>query len=132
MCSTRISRLEIDHEHLIGPPPADHTKLNTKTSCKWLAKQQISILHGPENHIILYIYIYSTSCSRYREWFACAVRVYVCCVCIIYLIACDRAIRPCHSNHAKDASCVCVCVFIKLHITAQSGLVILVILCHSH
>ena len=25
--------------------------------------------------------------------------------------------------------CVCVCVFIKLHITAQSGLVILVILC---
>ena len=27
--------------------------------------------------------------------------------------------------------CVCVCVFIKLHITAQSGLVILVILCHS-
>ena len=26
----------------------------------------------------------------------------------------------------------CVCVFIKLHITAQSGLVILVILCHSH
>ena len=28
--------------------------------------------------------------------------------------------------------CVCVCVFIKLQITAQSGLVILVILCHSH
>ena len=28
--------------------------------------------------------------------------------------------------------CVCVCVFIKLYITAQSGLVILVILCHSH
>ena len=28
--------------------------------------------------------------------------------------------------------CVCVFVFIKLHITAQSGLVILVILCHSH
>ena len=27
--------------------------------------------------------------------------------------------------------CVCVCVFIKLHITAQSGPVILVILCHS-
>ena len=27
--------------------------------------------------------------------------------------------------------CVCVCVFIKLHITAQSGLVILVILGHS-
>ena len=27
---------------------------------------------------------------------------------------------------------MCVCVFIKLHITAQSGLVILVILCHSH
>ena len=28
--------------------------------------------------------------------------------------------------------CMCVCVFIKLHITAQSGPVILVILCHSH
>ena len=28
--------------------------------------------------------------------------------------------------------CVRVCLFIKLHITAQSGLVILVILCHSH
>ena len=27
---------------------------------------------------------------------------------------------------------LCVCVFIKLHITAQSGLVILVIICHSH
>ena len=26
---------------------------------------------------------------------------------------------------------VCVCVFIKLHITTQSGPVILVILCHS-
>ena len=28
--------------------------------------------------------------------------------------------------------CVCACVFIKLHITAQSGPLILVILCHSH
>ena len=29
--------------------------------------------------------------------------------------------------------CVCgVCVFIKLHITAQSGPVILVIICHTH
>ena len=27
--------------------------------------------------------------------------------------------------------CMYVCIFIKLHITAQSGLVILVILCHS-
>ena len=27
---------------------------------------------------------------------------------------------------------LCVCVFIKLHITAQSGAVILAILCHSH
>ena len=32
---------------------------------------------------------------------------------------------------ATDTS-VCVCVFIKLHITTQSGPVILVILCHSH
>ena len=28
--------------------------------------------------------------------------------------------------------CVCMYVFIKLHITTQSGPVILVILCHSH
>ena len=28
--------------------------------------------------------------------------------------------------------CVSVCVFIKMHITAQSGPVTLVILCHSH
>ena len=27
---------------------------------------------------------------------------------------------------------MCVCVFSKLHMTAQSGPVILVILCHSH
>ena len=27
---------------------------------------------------------------------------------------------------------VCVCVFIELHITTQSGPVILVIICHSH
>ena len=27
--------------------------------------------------------------------------------------------------------CMYVCILIKLHITAQSGLVILVILCHS-
>ena len=30
------------------------------------------------------------------------------------------------------ASCVCVFIFIKLHITAQSGPAILAILCHSH
>ena len=32
----------------------------------------------------------------------------------------------------KMTSPRCVCVFIKSHITAQSGPVILVILCHSH
>ena len=32
----------------------------------------------------------------------------------------------------KEKVCVCVYIFIKLHITAQSGPVILVILCHSH
>ena len=31
-----------------------------------------------------------------------------------------------------DSVCMCVCVFIKLHITAQSGPAILVILYHSH
>ena len=37
---------------------------------------------------------------------------------------------------SKCVVCICVCVrvsvFIKLHITAQSDPVILVILCHSH
>ena len=32
----------------------------------------------------------------------------------------------------KTSDRVCVFVFIKLHITTQSGPVILVILCHSH
>ena len=36
------------------------------------------------------------------------------------------------SDQTRQRGCVCVCVFIKLHITAQSGPVILVILCHSH
>ena len=48
----------------------------------------------------------------------------------------NHAIRPCHPSHSMPLALilprgVCVCVFIKLHITAQSGLVILVILCHS-
>ena len=54
---------------------------------------------------------------------------------------------PCSADHEQDwrtypvgpyyAICddhtyMYVCIFIKLHITAQSGPVILVILCHSH
>ena len=39
----------------------------------------------------------------------------------------ERCIRPIHSARVRVYS-VCVCVFIKLHITAQSGLVILAIL----
>ena len=37
-------------------------------------------------------------------------------------------------GHTGGSSLVCmyVCIFIELHITAQSGPVILVILCHSH
>ena len=42
----------------------------------------------------------------------------------------NRAIRPCHPSHSMPLALRCV--FIKLHITAQSGLVILVILRHSH
>ena len=38
---------------------------------------------------------------------------------------------PSEHPPVRGGKCVCVCVFIKLHITAQSGLVILVILCHS-
>ena len=35
-------------------------------------------------------------------------------------------------NVSYSSLCMYVCIFIKLHITAQSGPVILVILCHSH
>ena len=42
--------------------------------------------------------------------------------------------NPARGQPNRDNMCVCVCacVFIKLHITAQSGPVILVILSHSH
>ena len=36
------------------------------------------------------------------------------------------------SPYYVDSVCVCVCVFIYFHIIAQSGPVILVILCHLH
>ena len=39
--------------------------------------------------------------------------------------------RPRFRPRSHPRPRVCVCVFIKLHITAQSGLVIVVILCHS-
>ena len=51
---------------------------------------------------------------------------------------CDTGVRGSSEGSApgvgSSSTCVrvCVCVFIKLHITAQSGPVILVILCHSH
>ena len=53
------------------------------------------------------------------------------CVCI-YQIAHNRAIRPCHPSHYMPLALTCACVFIELDITAQSGPIILVILCHSH
>ena len=36
------------------------------------------------------------------------------------------------TSYSISFAALCVCVFIKLHITTQSGPVILVILCHSH
>ena len=55
--------------------------------------------------------------------------VHVCmcvCVCVcVYLCVC-MCVYMC------VYVCVCVYIFIKLYITAQSGPVILVILCHSH
>ena len=67
----------------------------------------------------------------------------------VYVFAHNRTINPCYLHSfmllalvtPKEESmilvsekCVCVrvCVFIELHITAQSGPVILVILCQSH
>ena len=35
-------------------------------------------------------------------------------------------------NVVFNTTCMYTCIFIKLHITAQSGPVLLVILCHSH
>ena len=49
------------------------------------------------------------------------------CVCWSHKTPIDR-----NSWYAVCFVCVCVCVFIKLHITAQSGPVILVILYQSH
>ena len=54
--------------------------------------------------------------------------VYVCMY--IYQIAHNRAIRPCHPSYSM--MCMYVCMYIKFHITAQSGPIILVIICHSH
>ena len=80
------------------------------------------------------------------------------CVCV-YLLNCTyRAIRGCHPSHSMRRGDQCyllrkplirrdrgdtlylynsylsarVCVFMKLHMAAQSGPVILVVLCHSH
>ena len=40
---------------------------------------------------------------------------------------------PASYRRAPHGPCsVCVCIFLTLHITAQSGPVILLILCHSH
>ena len=56
----------------------------------------------------------------------------------IYWITHNPAIRLCHPSHPMPLAYVCVCararvcVIIKLHITAQSGPVILVMLRHSH
>ena len=44
----------------------------------------------------------------------------------------NRTLSPPSLTEWLKQVCVCVCVFIKLHITTQSGPVILVILCHSH
>ena len=52
------------------------------------------------------------------------------CVCVcVYLSSCTQPRNPALSSKSFY---VCARVFIKLHITAQSGPVTLVILCHSH
>ena len=40
--------------------------------------------------------------------------------------------RPCNAGGKCVCVYLCVCVFIKLHVTTQSGLVILLIICSSH
>ena len=51
---------------------------------------------------------------------------------VLALIFIERRIQPFLALVDREVDFVGVCVFIKLHITAQSGPVILVILCHSH
>ena len=51
--------------------------------------------------------------------------------CLSVLSICT-VVYACKVFPFKSSTAVCVCVFIKLHITAQSGPVIVVILCHSH
>ena len=40
---------------------------------------------------------------------------------IFYIAHKNRLIRPCHPSHYVRV-CVCLCVFIKLHITAQNSM----------
>ena len=54
------------------------------------------------------------------------------CVCVFIKLHITTQSGPVILVILCHSVCVCVCVFIKLHITAQSGPVILVILCHSH
>ena len=44
----------------------------------------------------------------------------------------EESMKSRYLVHKIVAQCVWVCIFIKLHVTAQSGPVIVVILCHSH
>ena len=62
------------------------------------------------------------------------VLLYVLLYVLIIIIINDEYHPVCRRLHIRHETYLraCVCVFIKLHITTQSGPVILVILCHSH
>ena len=72
---------------------------------------------------------FSCSADHVQDWQPYPLDPYPCNMCdntlaTVYKMTIHTLVILCHS--------VCVCVFIELHITAQSGPVILVILCHSH
>ena len=75
--------------------------------------------------------IFSCSADHEQDWQPYPVDPYSA-ICDDHTYIHNRAIRPCHPSHSMYNVCMYVCIFIKLHITAQSGPVIRVILCHSH
>ena len=71
-------------------------------------------------------------CMYVRMYVCLYVCMYVCMYVCVYVCVCVLCFLPIHSGHQVRWTYQPGHVFIKLHITTQSGPVILVILCHSH